>query len=367
MKSNSVKTLNPGTVIPSVQFLRALAALMVLVFHASYMAKNYGGYAFTFDNTGAAGVDIFFVISGFIITYVTRAGDSSPLEFLVRRLIRIAPPYWFYSMIAVLILLAMPSAFARLKFDSAHVIFSALFLLSTNNAHTVGTVLGVGWTVCYEFYFYLLFAVFMLAPKRWSFPAMTGVIVLGALLEPVVAAPPFTWVALSALPLEFLGGCLLAKLYLRGALLPALPAILAILAGCAMMYWAGAEQVVARDRDPWRVVYFGLPALCLTAGLLSLDGRGLLRFPRWSLAIGDASYSLYLSHQFVLVAVGKAWALLGLTQRLPLALLLLAGTVIPVVVALLAYRWMEKPVTLWLNARWRRARTRGLRLAPARL
>ncbi len=339
--------------------------MMVLVFHACFMVNAYGGYTFPFSNAGAAGVDVFFVISGFIITYVTRTGTDSPSDFLMRRLIRIAPPYWFYTLITIAILLAVPSAFARLKFDPVHVLLSVLFLLSTNNVNGIGTVLGVGWTVCYEFYFYLLFAVFMLAPKRFALLGMAGVIIAGALLEPVVAVQVQPWarVVFSALPLEFLAGCVLAKLYQRQMFLSGPAAVAAVVFACALIYWAGAAEMVARDRDPWRTLYFGVPAVCLTAGFLSLDARGWIRFPRFSTTIGDASYSLYLSHQFVLVAVGKAWALFGLQQRLPAAFLLAAGTVVPVLIALLAYRCLEKPMTLWLNENWQRMRGRAVKLA----
>jgi exopolysaccharide production protein ExoZ len=338
--------------ILSIQFLRAAAALMVLGFHAVYTANVYAGYSFAFNNAGAAGVDVFFVISGFIITYVTRAGADSPARFLMRRLIRIAPPYWFYTTVTVCILLAMPSAYSHLKFDFEHVLFSFLFLLSANNVNAVGTVLGVGWSICYEMYFYLLFAAFMLVPKRFAMAGMACVILLGALLEHVVAVPPFAQVALSALPLEFLAGCLLAKCYLRGVFLPRAIAIAAVAGGCALIYWSGTADVVASGRDSWRVVYFGLPAICVVAGLLSLDARGWIRFPRLAISIGDASYSLYLSHQFLLFAIGKGWKMLGLHERLPAIAFLTVAVTISVFAGMLAYRWFERPVTRWLNQAW---------------
>lgn len=362
-KLSAIKTASQQAVIPSLQFLRTMAGTMVLVFHACFTANAYGGYAFGFSNAGAAGVDVFFVISGFIITYVTHASPPSARDFLMRRLIRIAPSYWFYTLLTVAILLALPSAFSRLKFDPAHTLLSSLFLLSTNNANTVGTVLGVGWTVCYEFYFYLLFALFMLVPRRFALPGMAGAIVLGALLEPLVTVPPFAAVAFSALPLEFLAGCLLARLYLGGWILPGAWALGCIAAGFALIYWAGMQNVVASERDPWRVLYFGVPALCLTAGFISLDARRLVRFPSFLTDIGDASYSLYLLHQFVLVAVAKCWTLFGLQRQLPVAFLLAASIMLSMLAALLAYRLMEKPVTCWLNANWHRMQVRTVTLA----
>ena len=343
--------------ITSIQFLRALAALMVVGFHAAYTANAYGGYVFAFNNAGAAGVDIFFVISGFIITYVTRdsmgASAAEAMHFMARRLIRIAPPYWFYTSITVASLLVIPAAYANLKFDTLHVLLSYFFLLSSNNVNAIGTVLGVGWSLCYEFYFYLLFAVFMLAPKRFMLPGIACVLVVGALLERVLQVPPFAQVALSALPLEFLSGCLLAKCYLRGKVLPGMPAVAAIGLGLALIYWAGAARIVETGRDSWRVLYFGVPALCVAAGVLSLDARRLIRFPRFAMAIGDASYSLYLSHQFVMFGIGKCWALLGLHQYVPAVVFLLAATLASMAFGMLSYRWLELPITRRLQQGWR--------------
>lgn len=346
--------------ISSIQFLRAAAALMVVWYHASFFANKFGGYTFSVTNGGAAGVDIFFVISGFIITYVTRANTMSPLDFMVRRIIRIAPPYWLYTSITVAILLSMPSAFAHLKFDGQHVLFSYLMLLSANNAGAIGTVLGVGWSICYEFYFYLLFAMFMFVPKRHALFGMSFVIVLGAILKYFVASPPLFSVALSALPLEFLAGCLLAKLYIRGIFLPKMSAIIAIVMGFTGIYWAGAIEVVTAEADSWRVLYFGLPAVFLVAGFLSLEGLGLAKFPKFVTGIGDASYSLYLSHQFVMLAVIKAWKLAHLSDYLPVWVLLFTATAVSVCAARLAYAWFEKPVTAWLNRNWQR---QGMALA----
>ena len=344
----------PHAVIESIQFLRAVAALMVLFFHAAYAVHTYGGYEYAYSNAGAAGVDIFFVVSGFVITYITSRGPFSPLDFMVRRLIRIAPVYWFYTTVTLVIILAMPSLAANLKNTPSHTFMSYMFILSENNDNIVGTLHGMGWTICYEMYFYVLFAVMMATLGRFAIHGVACVIIVGAVVEHIIVAPPFALVAISALPLEFLAGCLLAKLYIRGVFLTAVPAVAAVALGCVLIYWAGASELVASERDPWRVMYFGLPSVCLVAGFLSLDARGLIWFPRFTIAIGDASYSLYLSHQFVLYAVGKGWALLGLQNHLPAASLFGVAMIAPILAAILAYRWLERPLTRWLNASWQR-------------
>ncbi len=120
--------MNPVTPhIASIQGLRALAAGMVLWYHACVFANAQAGYSLSLTNAGAAGVDIFFILSGFIITFVTRNG-AQPVDFLVRRLIRIAPLYWFYTLVTAAILLLMPQAFANLKFEFSYLLSSWFFI-----------------------------------------------------------------------------------------------------------------------------------------------------------------------------------------------------------------------------------------------
>nr|WP_282587710.1 acyltransferase [Lichenifustis flavocetrariae] len=341
-------------VLASVQVLRGVAACMVLVFHASYMLNEQGGYNFSYTNAGAAGVDIFFVISGFIIAYITRGSCVSPSQFLGRRLIRIGPCYWFYTTVTLAILLAVPTAFAHLKLDVTHVELSYLMVLSNNNDHVIGTLLGVGWTVCFEAYFYVLVGGLIHLPLRYRTGTLCTIIVSGALLENVVTAPAFASVVFSALPLEFLIGYLFGGAYASGFAFRCTPAVAGIVIACLAIVVAGRENLVASELDPWRVLYFGLPAACLVAGCISLDARQVFTPPRVLTRIGDASYSLYLSHQFILYAIGKAWHGLGLHNLLPALSLLVAGVGSSLGYGILSYRWFERPLTRFLNGRLRR-------------
>ena len=344
----------PAELIKSIHFLRASAALMVLAFHAANTAEVYGGFTHFTSNAAAAGVDILFIISGFVITWITQNNLHQPLDFMVRRLIRVVPAYWFFTSVTLALLVAIPALAARLKPDLWHTVMSYLFVLSKNNNNDIGTLLGVGWTVCFEMYFYVVFAVMMALLGRSALYGVAVVVIVGALLQNVVNAPPFATVAASSIPLEFLAGCILAKVYMRKWFLPALPAIAAVLASSVFIYWIGSQVLVKHEYDAWRVLYFGLPSVILTAGLLSLEGRRLVTFPALMIAIGDASYSLYLSHQLLQQFIGRIWKMLGLRDALPPNLLFVIGIVAPIVAALICYRWFERPTTRWLNMKWRR-------------
>ena len=345
----------PLELIESIQFLRAAAAVAVLVPHAAYVAAVIGGYDFAVSYMWAASVDTFFLISGFVITYTTRGGLVPAPEFTMRRLIRVVPTYWFYTSIMLAITIGLAALKDSSLFDGGHTLMSYLFLLSRGPDGKIGTLLGMGWTICFEMYFYALYAVMMAFLGRSVLLGISVVFLLGAVLQHYIAAPPFAIVALSYLPLEFLAGSLLALAYMRGLMLPTSVAIAAIFMGLGLIYLAGG--LVSHEYDSGRVVYFGVPSVLVVAGFLSLDGRRVIRFPRLSIAIGDASYSLYLSHQFVMLAVGKTWAFLGFGVMLPVWAMIAILMVAPIVFGLMAYRWLERPTTRYLNRLWRQRTT----------
>ena len=335
--------------LTSLQFLRGFAALMVVLIHSAAVVRDQAGYAFSSTVIGASAADIFFVISGFIMVFITYTRPASPLNFLARRLIRIAPLYWFYTTVSIALLLIVPNWFRHLRFDLSHTIYSYLFLLSPNNTGTLGTVLGVGWTVAYEAYFYLLFGLCLFLPKNLPLVALSSVIILGAFLEHYVTVPAFALVAFNAVPLEFLAGCLLAVLYLRGQYLSGPLSLAAIALGIVWIVWFGTANAVTSFWQPSRVFYFGIPATLIVASAVALEARGLVRFPQLVILIGDASYSLYLSHAFVLIAIGLGWRVLGLRDVFPAEVLYFGATAVAVSIGIFLYRFSEKPLTDWLN------------------
>ena len=175
--------------LQGIQCLRAVAALLVVFLHAVECQEKYGRGTLPWVATlnTSFGVDIFFVISGLIMVLVTDGrmnGLSGAAVFLRKRLIRIVPPYWFYTTVIVATALLVPQAFDRFRIDVLHVVQSYLFLPAPNPAGQVLPVLIVGWTLCYEMYFYLVLAALLLFPPRLVLPALTfffgGSVLFGA-------------------------------------------------------------------------------------------------------------------------------------------------------------------------------------------
>jgi peptidoglycan/LPS O-acetylase OafA/YrhL len=324
-----------------VQALRAIAAASVVVHHVLAMLVHNAGYSFAYTGHWSAGVDLFFVISGFVMVY-THSADfgtrGASLSFTRRRVIRIAPLYWLITTIVVVLLIAAPRLFASIELDWTNVACSYLFLLSANSIGDVGTVTQTGWTLCFEAYFYLVFTALLLLPRHY-FLVVAGAVfgiglVIGASSLPVA---PWATVAVRPLILEFYLGTVIAFLFLRGHSLPAAGAVFAIVLGISGI------ALVDATNDWKRVLFWGGGSGLVLAGAVSLEHFGI-RVPRTLIALGASSYSLYLVHPLVVPPIGKVWATAGLSNLSAFA----PGTLAFAAALLIAhgvYLWIEKPMT----------------------
>jgi exopolysaccharide production protein ExoZ len=145
-----------GRTLFTIQALRALAAASVVVHHILAVAVQKAGYQFRFPSAGAAGVDLFFLINGFIMMY-THFNDfgevGSSAAFISRRLIRVVPLYWIATTATIVLILVIPSAFSTQRLDWDNVAPSYLLLLSREPDGSLNTILPTGWTLGYEMYF----------------------------------------------------------------------------------------------------------------------------------------------------------------------------------------------------------------------
>ncbi|MBE0583986.1 MAG: acyltransferase, partial [Desulfofustis sp.] len=303
--------LTPSGTLFTIQALRAGAAAAVVAYHCFYMLVHNGGYTRAVPHIGASGVDLFFVISGFIMIYTSYDAFLQPrasLTFIRRRAIRIIPLYWLYTTVVVLLLAGAPGLFSEVQFDRQHVIFSYLLLLSKNSTGNVGTVMQTGWTLCYEAYFYLLFALLLNLPRKYFLGVSGALFITGVALAALPWSPPvWATVAMDPLLFEFYLGALLAFLFLNGRVLPRHFAVAAIVLGISAIFMGGNIDINA---NKWtRVVCWGLPCAAILFGAISLE-HTKLKVPKLLSALGDSSYSLYLAHPFIVPALGKAWVML---------------------------------------------------------
>ncbi|TDK39823.1 acyltransferase [Rhizobium deserti] len=324
----------------SIQYLRALAALAVVIFHAG----ERSGVHFTI---GAAGVDVFFVVSGFIMMAMSNSRPMRPSSFLRNRLLRIAPSYWAATIL--MIVGALVGLFPNLHIGLGHTIASFLFipLPSPSNGQT-WPVLVQGWTLNYEIFFYAVFAITLLAGARLRLVALAAVfgllVLAGLLLQP---ENPIIAFYTAPVILEFVAGAAIAKLWRHGSLPPASVGIMLAVTAVAGF---SAIQALKLEFDAWSC---GPLAVMLVIGALSVETRGRLPNLPMLTYLGDASYSIYLWHTFAISIALKAGAVLGI----PTPLLLSTGIVAGVLAGILAYESFERPMQFLLkgqrSALWR--------------
>lgn len=339
-----------------IQVLRAVAALMVVFHHETLMMWDRLRVATVGHNwvEGAAGVDIFFIISGFVMTISSAplVGTRHPARtFLARRLERVVPMYWLLTTLKVLLILALPSDSANGLVGWKHVMASYLFL----PVRVGEPVLVVGWTLTFEMAFYALFALALrmrVRPITLLGPVSVAVVAYCRLATP--SRTPFQiflrYYGDYSMVLEFVVGMLLA---LALPWVKRLPVWLA--AACALLPWYWLFRWGSANWSHWRVFGWGGLAFLIVLGALALEEPVGRLTPRWLLELGDASYSIYLTHGFVLPVC--AAVLLRLPQGILGAkwVILAALLALSALVGDLVYRLVELPITRWFKGRRRTA------------
>lgn len=299
----------------AVQIARFVAAMLVVVTHATFYAVERIGSPLGVWHFGEIGVPIFFVISGLVMvlsTADTPANTDGACTFLLRRFVRIVPLYWLATAAKVVVAVVAPGVVHHNHFDPSHAVQSFFFIPYFNAAGEVRPMHGVGWTLLHEVFFYLLFAATLAAGRRpvlWVSGALLVLFALGSGLQDKSA---FVTVATSPLNLNFVVGMAVGWL---------------LLSGRSTRSWVIAAAVCAAAA--WSL--FGLGA-----GLVLAVGATVLAFafhrlaPVWrpAIALGDSSYSLYLFHPFVtpalVVFLGK-WLALDPLMTIGLACVLTVG------------------------------------------
>lgn len=334
----------------TIQALRAIAALLVVVDHAFDMwvgRINPGGFSTTWPN-GAAGVDIFFIISGFVMVISSQRFQSVPGAwwiFMRHRIVRIIPLYWLLTTVKWFLVFVFAHLALRSSSNFDYVLRSYFFLPLVDSAGHFRPLLPVGWTLTYEFIFYLVFALALalrVNVLRVIVPAFALFVVL-ALLR--TERWPTSTIIFNTIVIEFFFGVALAQLTIRQWMLPPAVAAALAVAGFALIL------IVPEVSEYLRPITWGLPALGIVAGAVSLETRIAGALPRWLQALGDASYSIYLIHGLVLPVVGLGMIALHWTTSAAQAFTVVACLAVASIAGWLVFVTVERPMTLWLKKR----------------
>lgn len=334
-----------------IQALRGVAALMVLFFH---MLPHWDlhpilGLTSVVTRWGFSGVDIFFALSGFVVYRSARRNIPARglWPFIKKRLLRVYLGYW-----PVLLVIALTTVFiyeAPLP-NLKKMVFSTLLFYP----NIWDNWLPPAWSLSMEIYFYLWIALIALLPARFQIKAIGTVMLIlavwgvGWLLVDRYAVyeglQPLRY-GLTGLGLEFLAGALVAHGYDGKMRLFHTPAL--TMTTCLVLAAAGIALGTTSpyfDRvEIMRVISFGVMGVCALIFALTLEQTAWVP-PRWLIAVGDASYSLYLLHTFLLDASSHMRIPLITATPDALVFFLLALPIAMVLISLLWYRCIEKPL-----------------------
>lgn len=337
-----------------IQLLRGVASLLVVFFHVSSnyadsFNRHFLGNIFAF---GGSGVDIFFVLSGFIITYtsINKIGTPGAIGiFTRRRFVRIFPTYWIIISF-FLIMQALLPQFYKSHFDFSFLNLLKTFLLLPQHE----MVNGVSWSLTNELFFYLLFILaFLLPSKRVVFICLllysTFLLVSGAGNYFSEKGNPYLSLITSPLNIEFFFGVIVALIFARVNKNLAVPFLILGIG----LFITGATlfnfNIVLFKNSFNRVVLFGIPSFFIILAVVVLEKYRNINVHGILLKLGDASYSLYLLHLPFVAAAVKLIAKSGIDNNIVIHFLLLLVIAGLCGMSILFFKHIERPVIKKIN------------------
>lgn len=343
--------------IDAVQLLRALAAAMVVFGHlkgAAWVHQDTLGPFPRVPFFGGAGVDLFFAISGFIIVHAGMRllhGSHPGRTFLVRRLARIVPIYWGVTMLPLAAAALLGREWPALK----AVVMSLLFIpYDRSGTGEFYPLCDLGWTLNYEMEFYVLFAVWMIVGKArcvgLAIASLCLIVAIGTFMEPADGILYF-WTR--PIILEFAGGMAIAALYNAGRLQFPASVRIASVTVALTLYVADPLGLIPMARTPnemVRVLGWGIPGLLMLVAALSSPFEPRSRLAKGGVLLGNASFALYLLHPFAITASRHAIAAMPVPFGIGGWLFVAVGFLLACGGSILAYLYLEKPLTAWLSA-----------------
>jgi exopolysaccharide production protein ExoZ len=326
--------------------MRGLAALFVAAAHLHAVELKFDSAPLlgNWAGVGFGGVDLFFVISGFVMVWVTRASQgivSDVPRFWLARVLRIYPLWWLVLSVLVGVWLVKPDWVFSSVGGTPDLLRSYLLFPGTNPP-----LHAVGWTLIHEMWFYVVFGLVLMAPARFlpALLALWAAFVVGAALALPDPADPVLKLIRHPLTLEFIAGAAIALL----ATARTLPFARIILqAGCLLLVLAAVSirlDPPAAFVDEWpRIGLCGVPFAMILWGLVGLEQVGAVS-SRWSQALGNWSYALYLIHVPVFAFVGRLAKPLSRPGPLDNIVLLVVALAAAIFAAFVLHTMFERPL-----------------------
>ena len=331
----------------SLQYLRGVAALLVVYFHSLTQLKNAGHKDIYLPVIGESGVDLFFVLSGFVMWLTTANRKIGPVEFIVKRVKRIVPIYWILTLSATLLALSFGDLMKSTVFDVPHLVKSLLFIPAYNPAPAISGIYPViipGWTLNFEFFFYLIFSFSLFCKVEKKRLRLISSIVfccffLSFYVKSDIAIISFY---LNNVVIEFLFGVFLAVIFLKkegGKKIGHKFLIIFILISFLALLYADYAFHGLRS------LALGVPSALIIYWLIYYEKSHSIFYSKILKKIGDSSYSIYLTHIFALAFLRVIFQLNGVKlNEIDPILFVFLSLFLSSICGLLFYRIIEKPI-----------------------
>ncbi|TIW28850.1 MAG: acyltransferase [Mesorhizobium sp.] len=346
----------------NIQALRAIAAYGVVIHHIIFSYDHYIGVgrAPVSINIGATGVEIFFVISGYIMSKTTDISGISPSRFIQNRLFRVVPSYWLLTLFAVAIVQTGFTLFGLHDINLEHFLCSLLFLPELDAAgHILRPILFVGWTLEFEMLFYFIFFL-TLYLKPIIYRKVSVLFVLSVLMIfGQYSSDAYLRYLFSELLLAFMLGILIHVSEARISLTCfAAFGLMAI----SVLGLATVDTLPDVTKTSAGHVIVIVAAALLVVSAVGLERRGLTVGRGFLMRQGDASYAIYLIHPFILQFIGK----LAIATGIAASNIGLAATTLVMLIAsgfggTIFYRCLDAPFVASMKRRlWNRGAPDGI-------
>lgn len=330
-----------GALIHNIHTLRGIACLLVVAHHALDLIARSGAATF-YPNIGALGVDLFFVISGFVIVISTHR-QMTPLDFSLRRIMRVVPLYWACTIAAFVLFCVVESYTYTENSASFNELVSSLFFIPYKEINgQMGPIIFVGWTLQYEMMFYAIFALSLFF-RRLVLPGMVAAVLL---CLAVAAGYMFEFAQLSIdfftrpIILIFVGGLFLSYTWrVKDKYVDHLSAWHGILMiGVGVYLFA-----VSTSHNPFVA---GVGATLIVGGALLFEAIGKSISNQISMFFGNISYSLYLIHSLAMYGLEGVLKRLGLlSHSVYLGLGLIGIIALSCFISWLSHKYIEVPLS----------------------
>lgn len=339
-------------VINSIQFLRGFAAFVVVVYHIGGYIKRYFNIPFLGDffGFGFAGVDLFFVISGFIIHFTSKNHLDSPStlgKYLKKRFLRVYPIYWIVMTVLFGLSWLMTLILQKDVFNTGYPYTISAFLQTYFLTPLHFAINPVTWTLSYELFFYLCFSLLIIS-RRLSFIPL--LLILGSLYNSIFLHKEenkyFNFI-FSGYNLEFLFGFLIFQFYDKIKFSNWISILLIVVSSAIIISYG--YDIIDYDYQK-RVLIFGVPSAFLLIAMLNLEKNEAIKIPSFTITLGDASYVLYLIHFPMLLLMNKLPFVFGLDlSHSTIIWYNIFIIIITVLMSIFIHKKIEKPLSKYLS------------------